>query len=689
METENNNETQEAVKIFIVECEEILEDFEAKIIEYEKNNDYNIITDVKRNIHSLKGSAGILGLNKIQNIAHKIEDTLTDISEKADYELKNSVTTMFSLSDEIKLLLEKTKENILISPETIINEIIKLIPGLKKDIKISEKLIMLSERLLHNNLSPEYCDVIVILEKIINEINKSVKIKDVSIINILSGSFKTLKTLLSEKENKGGLIFTKQKLNLAYQMIDGYLEKSREFQDNLNNEKKLAPKKLKRRIDIGVLDNLQQGAFRTLRVEISKIDKLYYNIQYIEKEIFEFDKKVSDVLISVAKFSKEIQNSEKCINSLLNNIDNDNKNSDLIVLKNNIDNVQKILKTFKKQELYNKETENGIFGKIFEMKNDIKNIRTLPIGVILHMFPRMARDIASGLGKEIEFEISGGQISVDKTIIEEIKMPLLHILRNAVGHGIELPEEREKQGKQRAGKIEISVRENDNMVIISVKDDGCGININKIKEKAIKDKIIEKSKINNVSEPDLLNIILRPGFSTEDKITEISGRGMGLDIVNNKVQSLNGGMKILTEKNKGTEFILYLPTDKHIKTVNTGKKQIVFVDDSPVTRIYFSKILNNNKYSCICFSNAKNALSYLKDNSCDLIITDIEMPEINGYEFVQILKNENINIPVIVISMMDEKRAKEKFKDIKIKYFINKSEFSEDKFFKTVEEIIQ
>lgn len=688
MNSDNNQETQDAINIFAEECSEILENFGSMLIEYEKNKNSKIITDLKRNIHSLKGSAGILGLNEIQKSAHKIEDLLAEISNKKNDEFKNCINELLELSDEIKLRIEKTVTKYSKSKENILDDIINNIYRLKTDKNVSGKLISLVSQLKNTDISAEFLDIVMISEKILNEINASSKIKDFSVINVLSGSFKTLKKILSENGNNSGLIFTKQKLDLTCQMIDGYLEKKADSTENKEFNGQKQPK-LKKRINIEVLDNIQQGAFRTLRVETSKIDKLYDYIQYIENELFEFDRRLSDVLFSQAKLSKEIQNSEKCISSLLNSIKDDNLNSGLQVLKNNIDNMQNTLKTFNKQELCNKETENGIFEKIFEIKKDIKNIRTLPIGVILHMFPRMARDIAANSGKEIEFEISGGQITVDKTIIEEIKMPLLHILRNAVGHGTEPPEEREKIGKPKAGKIEISVKQDDNTVIISVKDDGRGINTDKIKEKAIKDKIIDISEADKMTETDLTNIIFRPGFSTEDNVTELSGRGMGLDIVNNKVKNLNGEIKILTEKGKGTEFILSIPSDKNINITNPHKKQIILVDDSPVTRIYFSKILNNGNYHCICYGTAESALSYLKNNSCDLIITDIEMPETNGYEFVRILKNENINIPVLVISMMNEKQAAEKFKEIKIEHFINKADFSEEKILKTIEEIIK
>mgnify|MGYP002868405145 CR=1 FL=1 len=264
----------------------------------------------------------------------------------------------------------------------------------------------------------------------------------------------------------------------------------------------------------------------------------------------------------------------------------------------------------------------------------------------------------------------------------------------------ELPEEREKINKPRAGKITVSVNQSDSRVLISVKDDGRGIDIKKVQAKAIKEKIIDKSYVNKLSKHDFLNMIFRPGFSTEDKITEISGRGMGLDIVNNKVTSLNGKIQIITEKGFGTEIILDLPVENNVITNkeinkkpiinNKNNKTIFVVDDSRATRMHFSKILEDCGFSCLTFEYAEDAIKKLKNIDCDLIISDIEMPKMNGYDFIgKIRKDKKLkDIPVIVISMLTEKQVTGKFKKTPISAFINKSDFNKENLLNIINKLI-
>ena len=173
------------------------------------------------------------------------------------------------------------------------------------------------------------------------------------------------------------------------------------------------------------------------------------------------------------------------------------------------------------------------------------------------------------------------------------------------------------------------------------------------------------------------------------RLTEISGRGMGLDIVNNKVTELNGKIKIITESGLGTEIILDLPIDNSIifeseeqdkKQIKVKDKTIVVVDDSRTTRMYFSKILEEEGYNCITFEFPEEALKKLKTIDCDLIISDIEMPKMDGYEFVaNVQKSRKLKeIPIVIISMLKEDMAKDKFKKSKISAFISKSDFNKD-----------
>lgn len=195
-----------------------------------------------------------------------------------------------------------------------------------------------------------------------------------------------------------------------------------------------------------------------------------------------------------------------------------------------------------------------------EIENMVKSMRILPLSTVFNLFPRMVHNIAKDKGKEIELTIEGQDVSADKKIIEDIKIPIMHIVRNSLDHGIESPRERERLGKSKTGNISIRALQRENKIVISIKDDGKGINIEKIKQKAIEKGFVSQEAAETMSKEQLANFIFYPGFSTGDTVTELSGRGLGLDIVHTKVSQMNGRIDVYSEENKGTVVTMELPT---------------------------------------------------------------------------------------------------------------------------------
>ncbi|AEC52050.1 histidine kinase (cheA) [Pyrococcus sp. NA2] len=194
-----------------------------------------------------------------------------------------------------------------------------------------------------------------------------------------------------------------------------------------------------------------------------------------------------------------------------------------------------------------------------ELQDEIMEMRLTPIGEVFNKFPRMVRDLARKMGKEVEFIMEGADIEVDRTILEKLGDALVHLLRNAVDHGIEPPEERVKLGKPRAGRVELIAKREKNHVVIIVRDDGRGIDPEKVKKKAIERGLITPEEAANLSDEEAINLIFLPGFSTAEKVTDVSGRGVGMDVVKEVVKSMNGSISVQTEVGKGTTFILKLP----------------------------------------------------------------------------------------------------------------------------------
>ncbi len=210
--------------------------------------------------------------------------------------------------------------------------------------------------------------------------------------------------------------------------------------------------------------------------------------------------------------------------------------------------VNNLIKNIRKSELILKELQ------YVSLK-----MRMLPINILFNRFPRVVRDLGKKFNKHIELIINGGNTEIDKSLIEELNDPIIHLIRNAVDHGIENKEEREKSGKSEISIIKLNAYEESDLIVIEISDDGRGIDIEKIKDKIVKQGLKSADDLKNLSTEDIINYIFYPGFSTAERVTDLSGRGVGMDVVKNNISKLNGRIDIKTEKNKGTTFYLKLP----------------------------------------------------------------------------------------------------------------------------------
>ena len=194
-----------------------------------------------------------------------------------------------------------------------------------------------------------------------------------------------------------------------------------------------------------------------------------------------------------------------------------------------------------------------------ELQLAIMKTRMIAIGKVFNKFPRVVRDIARDTGKEIDLIISGEETELDKQVIESIGDPLLHMIRNSCDHGVETPEVRVAKGKPRTGTVLLSAYHEGNHVVIEIKDDGAGMDPDKLKRKAIEKGVITLDEANNMDDKQAFGLIFKAGFSTAEKITNISGRGVGMDVVRNNIEKLNGIITIDSKINEGSTFFLKLP----------------------------------------------------------------------------------------------------------------------------------
>jgi two-component system chemotaxis sensor kinase CheA len=194
-----------------------------------------------------------------------------------------------------------------------------------------------------------------------------------------------------------------------------------------------------------------------------------------------------------------------------------------------------------------------------DMQLAVMKMRMQPIKKVFGKFPRLVRDIATNLGKDVELNISGEETEVDRSVIERIGDPMVHIIRNAIDHGLESTDERQKKGKPPKGKVEISAYQKGNNIIIEVSDDGKGIDIDRVKKKAVERALITVEEAERLGDDTLANLIFQPGFSTVETATELSGRGVGMDVVKTNISKLNGYIETITGRDAGTTFRISIP----------------------------------------------------------------------------------------------------------------------------------
>jgi two-component system chemotaxis sensor kinase CheA len=194
-----------------------------------------------------------------------------------------------------------------------------------------------------------------------------------------------------------------------------------------------------------------------------------------------------------------------------------------------------------------------------DLQRSVMKIRMVPVDQLFRRFPRIARDAAQRCDRQVELVISGQDTDLDKSLLDAIAEPLTHIVRNAVSHGIETPQEREASGKPATGKVRLDACHQANQLIVEVSDDGRGIDAEKIKAKALKLGLINATQAGRMTGPEILDLVFRPGFSTAEEITEISGRGVGLDVVRSVLHRLKGTVELETHPGQGTRFRLKLP----------------------------------------------------------------------------------------------------------------------------------
>ena len=286
-----------------------------------------------------------------------------------------------------------------------------------------------------------------------------------------------------------------------------------------------------------------------------------------------------------------------------------------------------------------------------ELQEGVMKIRMVPINQIFSRFPRVVRDLQRDLNKKVNLVIEGEDTELDKTVIDDLLDPVMHCVRNSVDHGIEEPKVRLAAGKPEEGTLLLKASNEGNQIIIDIADDGAGINVDKVKQKAISKGLIHPNKI--ISDQEAYQLIFLPGFSTADKISNVSGRGVGLDVVKTMIEKLNGTVSVSSEHGKGTKFSIRLPLTLAIiqgLLVRVGKEvySIPIASVIESQRVKIEDISTIDNYEVL---NVRNeVISILRLSR----LFNIKETENKEYSFVVIVGSEEKKIGVMVDALIGE-----------------------------------
>lgn len=538
-------DTSQYMSMFLEESMDNLQTLNEALLQLEQDaNDTDKLNEIFRVAHTIKGMAATMGFSKMAELTHKMEDVLSEFRQGELSVNQEVVTVLFECLDTLEHMVNNISESGNENAE--IDDIMAKLDTITKgeaQLPLKENIEVIKQNDKDNN-------EIGLNEYDINVIKQAEEkgFSSYHICVMLSES-----TLL--KSARAFLIFKNLEDN-------GEIIKSVPSAEDLENEDfefqmdlVYVSKKNKDEVYKAVI-----GISEVDRVDVNKIDVKLEKSKVI-KESNQNAAKL-DVISEVKKGQIKVENdktqkdaahkkSHQSVRVELERLDKFmNMVSELVINRTRL---EQISTNYKLTDL--NETLEQVARTTSDLQDLVMKIRMLPLDVVFNRFPRMVRDLSVELNKEIELVIEGQDTELDRTVIDEIGEPLIHLIRNAADHGVESKEERIAKGKAPIGKIKLIAYQEGTKAVIKVEDDGKGIPLDRIREKAIGFGI----NVDGMSDIDIRNLIFIQGFSTNDKVTDISGRGVGMDVVKTKVASLGGTVDVISEIDKGTSFIIRLP----------------------------------------------------------------------------------------------------------------------------------
>ena len=564
--------SKEDLELFTSEAEDLVQKIENQILKLEKNPDNNEpIKELYFAFHSLKGLTAMVGLDNISKLCHNFENILDKAKTKdlSNIQVEKYVELMFESLDILRSVVRNAKEDkIKDIDEEIVEELFQNLKESDEEYEITFiKQIPKNqiENVLGNNENKFF--------KISITLQSTCVFKKVRLFIIFRALNDEGKIVWSEPEPKileSGNI--DQNFDIFYLSnkkaieIDQILEEILEIENKTIS--KLEPNEFREILELSASEEIKRNIKKTEVEEVPMPE----DEDNLEKILESFEEKTGKITAVKVK----IDTLEKLMDYF----------GEVIILKNQLNQVIQE----KSQWVVSRIFDN--MDKLFlEIQEIIFKLKLVRVETTFQRYKRLVRDVAKETNKDIDFKLEGTDVELDRKILEELNSPLIHLLRNAIYHGIESPEERERKNKPRRGNLTLKTYRRAGSVFIDVIDDGRGIDYDKIRQKAVERNIVSSEKALDLNKEKLKKIIFTPGFSTLSGADLISGRGMGLAIVAEKIKELGGELDIKTKKGEGTTFRLTVPFSRAILKAQLFKiaGDLYAIPIENINQIYFYK----------------------------------------------------------------------------------------------------
>ncbi|WP_243386881.1 chemotaxis protein CheA [Bacillus kexueae] len=599
-------EMNQYLEIFLEESKEHLQTCNEKLLDLEQApEDLSIVNEIFRSAHTLKGMSATMGFEDLADLTHKMENVLDAIRNEVLVVNTDIVDVLFSAMESLEEMVESIASG----------------GDGKKDVSALVKKLEQIEKGEASNSTDD--------AQGLDEQNKSFDEYERTIImQSKEQGYQVLELTVTLREDcllKGARAF----------MVFELLEKEGEIVRSTPSVELLEEEKFDHQFVVTYITKEEKEAIQSKVLKVSEIEKVEVSEVQLDESV---NQEVEDSNDSVAATieapkkeaaeqgekkedskpkeqpSKKAKQSSKTIRVNIDRLDVlMNLFEELVIDKGRLEQISKDLNH---AEL--KETVEKMSRVSGDLQNIILNMRMIPIETVFNRFPRMVRQLARDLNKKIKLQIIGAETELDRTVIDEIGDPLVHLIRNAIDHGIETPEVRLANGKHEEGKLVLRAYHSGNHVFIEIEDDGNGINQRKVLQKAIERGVVSKEVAETLSPQQIYQLIFSSGFSTADQISDISGRGVGLDVVKNTIESLGGSITIDSIEGKGTLFSIQLPLTLSIISVmlvELGKEKYGIPISSIIESLVINKedILQTHDYKVIDYRGKIVPLVFLRD----------------------------------------------------------------------------